>query len=274
MYAIPFDPQKARQMSRLRFSDKDITPVAHVAAMKPRIKWNLTFEKQSAANFVSMTNGMDPAMRVGITMEITRLTHTRASQFLQVFKHRDGFHEPDNPLKKVTLTIHIPSEPDTVFNHSNLEDTAYSGKILAFDNTVGSLTNIVVRSSLEDVVHDYLFRHTLQSATQTVVSYRNITGKERISLYSIFYSSHVDILEKMEFITKGYGVWIRVGRWSHSVAWTKSKVSKLIDPNEFLIVAVLPITLERAVRLDRQVVRSYKHNGCKPNEEELWIRLK
>lgn len=55
---------------------------------------------------------------------------------------------------------------------------------------------------------------------------------------------------------------------------TMSKASKLIDPNEFLIVAVLPITLEKAVRLDRQVVRSYKHNKYKQNDEQLWIRLK
>lgn len=166
-----------------------------------------------------MTNGMDPVMRVDISMEIAAPTHTRASQFLQVFKHRNGFHAPDNPLKKVTLTIHVPSEPDAVFNGSNLEDSAYSGKILAFDNTVGSLTKIVLRSSLEDVVHNYFFRDTLQSVTQTIVSDRNLTCKdpERISLYSIFYSSHVDIQEKMEFITKGYGVWIREGRWSHSV---------------------------------------------------------
>ena len=49
----------------------------------------------------------------------------------------------------------------------------------------------------------------------------------------------------MEFITKGYGVWLRVGKWSHSIASSKSKASKLIDPNEFVIVAVLPVTLER-----------------------------
>lgn len=55
---------------------------------------------------------------------------------------------------------------------------------------------------------------------------------------------------------------------------TMSKASKLIDPNEFLIVAVLPITLEKAVRLDQQVVRSYKHNKYKQNDEQLWIRLK
>jgi hypothetical protein len=114
MYAAPLDRQKARQMPKFKFSESDMTPVDHVEAMKPRIAWNLTFEKQTTANFVSMTNGMDPAMRVGISIEISTPTQSRMAEVLHVFKPRDGSHEPDNPFKKVILTIHIPSEHDTV----------------------------------------------------------------------------------------------------------------------------------------------------------------
>lgn len=273
MYAVPLDLQKARQMPKFKFSEDDMTPVDHVEAMKTRIAWHLTFEKQSTANFVSMTNGMDPAMRVGIFIEINTPAQSRAAQLLHVFKSRDGSHDPDNPLKKVTLTIHVPSEHDTVFNDSYLQDTHYGGKVVTFDNTVGSLTDIVIRSSLETVVHDYFFRETLQSAAQSVISYKNTTRKERISLYSIFYASHVNVQEKMEFITKAFGVWIRVGRWSHTLCSSRSKASKLIDPNEFVIVAVLPATLERTLRMDRHVVRLYIQNKLKGNDEQPWIRL-
>jgi hypothetical protein len=161
----------------------------------------------------------------------------------------------------------------TLFNHSYLEDIDYPGKVVTFDNTLGSMTDIVIRSSLETVVHDYFFRDTLQSATQNVVSYKNVSRKERISLYSIFYVSHIDVQEKMEFITKGHGVWIRVGRWSHTISSSKSKASKLIDPNEFVVVAVLPVALERSLRLDRHVVRLYMQNMVKATEEQPWIRL-
>jgi hypothetical protein len=256
-------------MPAFKFKDKDMLPtVEYIDLTESKITWTLSFEKQEKTDFISMTNGLDPAMRLGIPIKIGLPSETRAQHLLHLFKSRET-HDPYDPHNKVTLTIHVPSEPETVYIQSDAGMNEH-GRMTTFGWTVGQIRDIAVRPSLETLVHDYFFRQTLQTATHTVPrTMGDVLRKERISLCSIFYTPQVNIQQKLDFITQRNGVWIKVGRWNESPHSPTSAKPKDAG-EELVIVAVIPTSLDRALYLDRQVVRMYKEPSYFPQKGELY----
>lgn len=272
MYPLPYyhrEKTMSNSMPSFKFKDKDMLPtVEYIDLTESKITWTLSFEKQEMTDFISMTNGLDPAMRLGIPIKISLPSETRAQHLLHMFKSRET-HDPYDPHKKVTLTIHVPLEPDTVYMQSDSRLHEH-GRMTTFGWTVGQIRDIAVRPSLETLVHDYFFRQTLQTSTHTVS--RSVGGASRhenISLCSIFYTPNVNIQEKLDFITRRNGVWIKVGRWSESQSPGLTPGHRR-DGEELVIVAVVPTSLDRALFLDRQVVRMYKEPSYFPRKGELY----
>lgn len=262
MVAIPYyapPPVKLRKgMPRFQFTYNDIAPpLEFIDAPKatPQLTWRLTFEKQQMADFVSMTNGLDPAMRLGIPIEINLPSLRRTKSLLQVFKSREA-NDPYNPQRRVVLNVHLPTELETVY--TNKQTPSVKPEIsTTFDGFAPRKSEILVRPALDELIRTYFLRNTLVSATQSTsaLGLRPIT--EQIQLCTIFFQPYVNIRAKLEFITNNRGVWIEVSRWSCPSRLAQELHVNSGSSNEsclaWAVLAVLPTPVYAAISCDPQV---------------------
>src|ERR1700736_1162709 len=68
------------------------------------IVWNLRFHRQNMTEFVSMTNGLDPGMQLGIPIKISLPERPRSRGLFDLFKsHTTDHHELQNRRSVLSL---------------------------------------------------------------------------------------------------------------------------------------------------------------------------
>jgi hypothetical protein len=238
------------------------------------VTWSLQFHRQNMAEFVSMTNGLDPAMQLGFSIRISlpERRRSRSRSLFDIFKSHDTDdhdrrsgrsiftsqtkYDHYDPHDKVTVDIELPVDLEAVYTPKidgprQISKERRFGTTL-FDLSIGRLRDIYVRTSLWTLVQDYYFRPTLLSAMQVPVV--GGSRKERLILCTIYYLPLLDITSKLDYINRHSGVWVKIGRWYKPLPG-KSISKKDVEARPWLVVAMLSASLYRALRKDPQVKR-------------------
>jgi hypothetical protein len=271
-------------------SGMTLSKPATILPEKTTVVWSLQFHRQNMAEFVSMTNGLDPAMQLGFSIKISLPERPRSRSLFDIFKSHDRDdhrrsgqsiftsqtkYDHYDPHDKVIVDIKVPADLEPVYapkadgpRHVSKERTF--GTTL-FDLSIGRLRDIYVRTSLWTLVQDYYFRPTLLSAMH--VPAVGGSRKERLILCTIYYLPLVDITCKLDYINRHSGVWVKIGRWYKPLPGKSISEKDDVEARPWLVVAMLSASLYRALRKDPQVKRVHKEPSyleSKREDAKVW----
>src|SRR5579859_2267916 len=110
-------------MPSFKFRPEDVAS-CDVEYVEPTrgITWNLAFDKQDATEYIGMTNGLDPSMRLGFPIQISTPTKRRDLNPLHILKSRASQNFEDTQ-DRVTLSIDLPADHDYEMVYRSEEHT-------------------------------------------------------------------------------------------------------------------------------------------------------